>query len=226
MTGVSRPVPHNRNHQAARQRRPQRSVEAVTAAPAPRTGAARPAACPAPSPGPGAWPRADRRSASPGDKIRGSVRGTRTSGAVRDRRDPPCRRVSRPRGTGLTCTGVSPGRRDRHTGPTRTTGGGRSSARQPRLPVRQPHHRPVSPLIGQEIEHVRCCDLDRSFPITVKNVFRLKATARSVFGRHGLLRTPDTGPPADRPAGNGPGQTPTRNAQDTGSCSFQHHPSM
>jgi len=48
------------------------------------------------------------RSASPGDKIRGSVRGTRTSGAVRDRRDPPSRRVSRPRGTGLTPTGVSP----------------------------------------------------------------------------------------------------------------------
>jgi len=36
----------------------------------------------------------------------------------------------------------------------------------------------------------------------------------------GPPRTPDTGPPA----GNGPGQTPTRNAQDTGSCSFQHHP--
>ena len=48
------------------------------------------------------------RSASPGDKILGSVRGTRTSGAVRDRLDPPCRRVSRPRGTGLTRTGVSP----------------------------------------------------------------------------------------------------------------------
>ncbi len=47
-------------------------------------------------------------SASSGDKILGSVRGTRTSGAVRDRTDPPCRRVIRPRGTGLTRTGVSP----------------------------------------------------------------------------------------------------------------------
>ena len=27
------------------------------------------------------------------------------------------------------------------------------------------------------------------------------------------------------PAGNGPGQTPTRRAQDTGSCPSQHHPS-
>jgi hypothetical protein len=48
------------------------------------------------------------RPASPGGKIRGSVRGTRTSGPVRDRRDPPCRRVSRPRGTGLRPAGVSP----------------------------------------------------------------------------------------------------------------------
>jgi len=48
------------------------------------------------------------RSASSGDKILGNVRGTRTSGAIRDRIVPPWRRVSRPRGTGLTRTGVSP----------------------------------------------------------------------------------------------------------------------
>jgi hypothetical protein len=40
----------------------------------------------------------------------------------------------------------------------------------------------------------------------------------------GPPRTPYTGPPARHPAGNGRDQTPTRNAQDTGSCSFQHHP--
>jgi transposase len=34
------------------------------------------------------------------------------------------------------------------------------------------------------------------------------------------------GPPAAHPAGNGPGQNPTRNAQDTGSCPFQHHPRL
>ena len=55
-----------------------------------------------------AGPGSASRSASPGDKILGSVRGTRTSGAVRDRTDPPCRRVTSPRGTGFTATGVSP----------------------------------------------------------------------------------------------------------------------
>jgi hypothetical protein len=44
----------------------------------------------------------------PGDKIRGRVRGTRTSGTARDLFVPPWRRVSSPRGTGLTRTGVSP----------------------------------------------------------------------------------------------------------------------
>jgi len=36
----------------------------------------------------------------------------------------------------------------------------------------------------RELEHVRRGDLDRSFPVTVKNAFRSNATARSVFGRH------------------------------------------
>ena len=48
------------------------------------------------------------RSASSGDKILGRVRGTRTSGAIRDRIVPPWRRVISPRGTGLARTGVSP----------------------------------------------------------------------------------------------------------------------
>jgi hypothetical protein len=51
---------------------------------------------------------ASSRSTSPGAKIFGSVRGTRTSGTVRDRFEPPCRRVDKPRGTGLARTGVSP----------------------------------------------------------------------------------------------------------------------
>ena len=51
---------------------------------------------------------ATSRSASWGGKILGRVRGTRTSGTVRECTEPPCRRVSRPRGSGLTCTGVSP----------------------------------------------------------------------------------------------------------------------
>src|SRR5215469_16845042 len=37
----------------------------------------------------------------------------------------------------------------------------------------------------------------------------------------GPRRTPDTGPPAARPGGNGPGQALTSNAQDTGSHSSQ-----
>ncbi len=40
----------------------------------------------------------------------------------------------------------------------------------------------------------------------------------------GPPRTPDTGPPAGHPSDTGPGQTPTPNAQNTGSCSSQHHP--
>ncbi len=47
------------------------------------------------------------RPTSSGGKICGSVRGTRASGARRDFRDLPWRRVDRPRGTRLTCTGVS-----------------------------------------------------------------------------------------------------------------------
>jgi hypothetical protein len=42
----------------------------------------------------------------------------------------------------------------------------------------------------------------------------------------GPPRIPDTGPPAGHRVGNAPGQTSTRNAQDTGSCSFQHHPRL
>ena len=51
---------------------------------------------------------ASSRSASCGDKILGTVRGTAPAARSRDRLEPPCRRVDRPRGTGLTCTGVSP----------------------------------------------------------------------------------------------------------------------
>ena len=65
-----------------------------------------------------------------------------------------------------------------------------------------------------------------SFPVTAKNVFRSKATPAAYSVGTGPPRTPDTGPPAHRRNANGPGQTPIRNAQDTGSCSFQHHPSL
>jgi hypothetical protein len=51
---------------------------------------------------------ATSRSTSSGSKIFGNVRGTRTSGAVRDLRVPPWRRVDNPRGTGLIHTVVSP----------------------------------------------------------------------------------------------------------------------
>ena len=43
---------------------------------------------------------------SPGDRILGSGRGTRTNGTWR--RFPPRRRVDNPRGTGFAATGVSP----------------------------------------------------------------------------------------------------------------------
>ena len=46
-----------------------------------------------------------------------------------------------------------------HTGPTPTTGGGRSSAPTGTTPVRQPHQRPASALMRQELEHVRRDDL-------------------------------------------------------------------
>jgi len=51
---------------------------------------------------------ATSRSASAGERIVGNVRGTRTSGAVRDARVPPARRVDKPRGTGFVATTVSP----------------------------------------------------------------------------------------------------------------------
>ena len=100
-----------------------------TAGPGPRGGAARPAACPRPSPGPGAC-AARRPAGPPPPQTTSSARcGTRTSRAMRDLTVPPWRRVIRPRGTGLTRAGVSPARPGRHTGPTPTTGGGRTAHR-------------------------------------------------------------------------------------------------
>ena len=61
---------------------------------------------------------------------------------------------------------------------------------------------------------------------TVKNAFRSCATPAPCSAGPGQPRTPISRPPAGRPAGNGPGQSPTPNAQDTGSCSFQHLPSV
>jgi hypothetical protein len=105
------------------------------------------------------------RSASCGGKIPGSVRGTRTSGTVRDRIDPPCRRVSKPRGTGLACTGVSPRAARQAYSPD--TGDKRRAivrAGQPGLPIRQPHHAAIPALMGQELEHIRRGDLHRALP--------------------------------------------------------------
>ena len=51
---------------------------------------------------------ASSRSASCGDKVLGTVRGTAPAARSRDRLEPPCRRVDRSRGIGMTCTGVPP----------------------------------------------------------------------------------------------------------------------
>ena len=125
----------------------------------------RPAPSPGPSPGPGCVRNAPTsRSASPGDKIFGNVRGTRTNGTVRERFDPPSRHVNKPRGTGLTAPAYHPAPPGTHTGPTPTTTAGRSSgARQPRLAIRHPHHRAVTSLPREEVEHVHRGDLDRVF---------------------------------------------------------------
>jgi hypothetical protein len=80
-------------------------------------------------------------------------------------------------------------------------------------------------MMRQELEYIRRGDL--GWVLTGHREERLQIeghppTACSV----GTVppRTPDTSPQAARPGDNRPGQTPTRNAQDTGSCSFQHHP--
>ena len=62
----------------------------------------------------------------------------------RDRLEPPCRRVDRPQGTALTCTGVSP-RATRYVYKLDTNDGRLTIVRaQPGLPVRQPHDRAVA----------------------------------------------------------------------------------
>jgi hypothetical protein len=105
---------------------------------------------------------ATSRSASDGDKILGRVRGTRTSGTVRDDLFPPWRRVDKPRGTGLAPhrsvpAGHQVGVKARH----RRQPPGDRPRRQARLPVNQPHHAAVAALVSQELEHVRRRDLDR-----------------------------------------------------------------
>jgi hypothetical protein len=47
-----------------------------------------------------------------------------------------------------------------------------------------PHHRPVTPLISQELEHSAAATSTGLFRTTRKNAFKPKATVRSVFGRH------------------------------------------
>ena len=113
------------------------------------------------------------------------MRGTRTNGAVRDRTDPPCRRVIRPRGTGFTATGVSP-RATRYAYRPDTDdkrraivradspdsrSASRSTVRSPRWSARKSNTSAAVTSTG-------------SLPTTVKNDFRSNATARSVFGRH------------------------------------------
>ena len=109
---------------------------------------------------------ASSRSASCGDKILGTVRGTAPAARSRDRLEPPCRRVDRPRGTGLTCTGVSP-RATRHAYKPDTNDGrlaivradspdsrsvSRTTVRSPRRTQRSDRHQ------GYLVRGSRCCE--------------------------------------------------------------------
>jgi hypothetical protein len=84
------------------------------------------------------------RSASCGGKILGKVRGTRTSGTVRDRRDPPCRRVSSPRGTVRICG--SPGARLPRGSGFRASAFGSMAAGRVRIPGTRTRNRGLPPL--------------------------------------------------------------------------------
>src|SRR5207302_1094987 len=91
---------------------------------------------PCPPPRPAAGPRPARRSTA--------APAPRTGAA------PPAASPAPPPGPG-----PSPAPRPAGTPPART-----SPAAAPRR--RHPHHRPVTPLIGQELEHIRRGDLDRA----------------------------------------------------------------
>jgi hypothetical protein len=57
-----------------------------------------------------------------------------------------------------------------------------NACRQARLAIGQPHHRPITTLVRDELEHVGS-DAHRILRDQRENVFRSKVTARSMFGR-------------------------------------------
>ena len=107
-----------------------------------------------------------------------------TSGAVRDRIVPPCRRVGKPRGTGFTTTGVSP-RAIKYAHNPEIDDNRRAIVRA---------DTPDSRSANRTTDRSPRCSARKSntsagltstgfFATTVKNVFRSNATARTVFGR-------------------------------------------
>ena len=90
------------------------------------------------------------------------MRGTRTNGTVRERRDPPSRRVDKPRGTGFdahrrVATSDEIGVEARH----RRQPPGDRPRRQSRLAIAHAHHRAITALRSEELEHVRRRHLHR-----------------------------------------------------------------
>jgi hypothetical protein len=126
---------------------------------------------------------ATSRSPSAGDKIVTNVRGTRTSGANRDLRVPPSRRVDRPRGTGFRLTPRRHAQLRRHRTDT-------DDSRRAIMRADRPDSRSLN---RTTVRSPRCCTRNPntsadvtsrgSSPTTARNVFRSNASARSVFGR-------------------------------------------
>jgi hypothetical protein len=119
-----------------------------------------------------------------------------------------------------------PGRPGRQTGPTPTTGGGRSSAPTGLIPGP-----PAAPRCGPRADQPgtrtpAAATATGSFATTVKNAFRSNAAAQGCSAGRGPPRTPDNGPPADHRADTAPRRTGPPNAPTTGSQSSGQAPSQ
>ncbi len=109
----------------------------------------------------GAWispRRANSRSASSGDKTAAGCAAPALAGSPRPALA-ASHQATRHRIDQHRC--ITPRYRYAYK-PTPTTGGGRSSAPTAPIPG-QPHHRPVTSLMSQKLEHIRRDDLDRVF---------------------------------------------------------------
>ena len=170
----------------------------------------------------GAWissRRANSRSASSGDKTAAGCAAPALAGSPRPALA-ASHQATRHRIDQHRC--ITP--RDRtHTSPTPTTGGGRSSA-PTSSENRHPHHRPVTSLMSQKLEHIRRGHRNRLPPTTRKTPSARRPRSQRV--RPAPRQEPRYGSISAHPGGNGPGQTPTPTHKTREATHFSNSPAL